>query len=455
MKQDIKRIGIVGSLALLCSWGTPDSWAGQLLPGQPPPTVARVESKRGQIFDCRGVLLSPAGKKNDRRAAVSSLISAIVGTVNDNGNGTSGIQKAYDGVLGPAAAPGAELSPGADLYLTIDTVIQTVLEREVQTVVQKHQPLAVYIVMAEPQTGAILAMAQYPAVSPQKAILVAGFEPGSIMKAISIAGALDAGIVTLDTAIDCESGKWMYAGHELRDSGHRYDTLEVRNIVQKSSNIGTAKIAVMLGDMRLDKVLTDFGVRQTTGIELEKESSGICRSLDKWDELSTSRFAIGQGFLVTPLQMVRAYCGLANGGMMPQLHLADHIKASGTGTVRPVAVAPARQVLKPEAVALITSAMKLVTQEGGTGPKAAVAGYEVAGMTGTAQKVVNGEYSATQYVASFIGYVPADKPAFVLLVTVDEPTKDGYYGGIVAAPAFSRIATQVLKMKRETRGTPP
>jgi len=243
---------------------------------------------------------------------------------------------------------------------------------------------------------------------------------------------------------------WFYAGHSLRDSGHKYGILQVRNIIQKSSNIGTAKIAVLMGKERLDQTLRTFGFGKPTGIGLDSEASGIYRKLKDWDGLSVSRFSIGQGVLVTPLQMVQAYCALANHGRMPPLHLVAGVKDPGTGKIMKKQRPAAHAVIGEDAARAITEALKLVTQEGGTAPQAAVAGYEVAGKAGTAQKVVNGQYEA-EYVASFIGYVPADDPALVLLIAVDGPSQGGYYGGLVAAPAFSRICARILA---ERAGTP-
>lgn len=408
------------------------------------PEASAIVSMRGQVFDRNGVIL---GGNLDSLSWPS--IAFVTGGVDENDDGISGIENVYDEVLGKR--------PGCDLYLTIDARVQGIVEEQVRTLVREHAPRAVFIIMTEPRSGGILAMAQYAvetagvkehAAEPSGTqILDYAFEAGSIMKPVTLAGALDAGVITADTTVDCENSEWLYAGRPLHDSGRKYGSLKVPEILQKASNIGTAKIGIMLGRDGLDKVFRRFGFCQATGIDLPGEQAGVYRKLEAWDDLAISRFGMGQGFLVTPLQMVQAYCVLANQGVMPQLHVASHIRdrLNRVDTFFPFPVKG--QVLKPETAVEITKALKLVTQEGGVAPKAAVADYEVAGMPGTCNKIENDEYSGTKFVSSFIGYVPADKPAFVLMILVDEPSKGEVAGGTVAAPAFSRTAARVLKEK--------
>lgn len=201
---------------------------------------------------------------------------------------------------------------------------------------------------------------------------------------------------------------------------------------------------------KLYQTLLRFGFGKKTGIDIGHEASGIFRRLDQWDGLSISRFAIGQGILVTPLQLVQAYCALANGGVMMQLRILDHVTSQQSEQSYTCPPAVKRRTVRPAAAYMTVQAMKLVTQPEGTAQKAAVEGYETAGKTGTAQKWINpsdgvpGHYSHTRYIASFIGFAPADNPAFVLLVSADEPQKS-HYGGTVAAPVFSRIADRTLR----------
>ena len=418
-----------------------------------------------------------------------SLMANVIGFLDASGQGASGVEELMEAALRPTSGKAVferdrkgnrlqrgllreqRATDGADVYLTLHEPIQQIVEEELAEMADSFRPRTAYAVMADPKTGAVLAMAQIPTFDPndrstmaqpdcwQNRVLTEGFEPGSVMKCISIAGAIDYGIVGLDDCFYCEKGYWTYCRRPLRDSGHRYEWLTVRQILQKSSNIGTAKIAVEMGEGRLFQVLTRFGFGKPTGLGFRppsrqpvlfrQEACGIFRPLHRWDGLSVTRFPIGQGILVTPLQLVQAYCALANGGRMMQLSVVDRVATEHAGMST---IPTARDwVASPEAVSAVVSAMKLVTREGGTAPKAAVDGYEVAGKTGTAQKWVNppgggrGYYSHSRYTASFIGFVPADDPAFVLLVVADEPTRGGHYGGTIAAPTFSSIAEKTLR----------
>jgi len=403
------------------------------------------------------------------------LLSHVLGFVNHEGRGCAGIEQLFDARLQPRSGrevierdrKGRWIEPnavhlealprnGVDVYLTVDETIQHIVEEELERLVEEFQPKTAYAVMVNPRTGAVLAMAQKPDFDPngirrkdasflQNRIVLTGFEPGSVMKGIAIAGALDYGVVTLDTRFDCENGCWYYAGKPLRDSGHRYGVLTVREIIQKSSNIGAAKIALEMGPERLYQTLRRFGFGRPTNIGLPGEASGIFRPLSHWDGLSITRFPIGQGILVTPLQLVQAYSAIANDGVMMQLRIISRIVDPATGLAEVYAPHAKCRAIRPETARTITEALKLVTKEGGTAPKAAVEGYETAGKTGTAQKVIDGHYSHAKFVASFVGFVPADAPAFVLLVAADEPSRGGHYGGTVAAPTFSRIATRTLR----------
>lgn len=360
-----------------------------------------------------------------------------------------------------------DVKDGMNVYLTIQEPIQAILEEELDKLMEKWKPRAVYAVMADPFTGNIVAVAQRPTFNPndRKSMMNSDawrnritediFEPGSIMKPVAVAGALDAGIVTPSTVFDCERGAWFYGGKILRDS-HPLDILSVSQIIQKSSNIGTAKIALKMGERRLYYTLKSFGFGEKTGVPLKPETSGIFRPLKRWDTLSITRFPIGQGIGVSPLQLVRAYCALANGGYLMKLRMIDRLENPDTGHVIKIPVKPGGRIYKnPDTHQKIVSMMKLVTQEGGTATKAAVEGYSVAGKTGTSQKVINGQYSHNKFFSSFVGFVPADNPAFVLFVTVDEP-QGAHYGGTISAPAFKEISERTLRyldIKPETLST--
>ncbi|MBO5725207.1 MAG: penicillin-binding protein 2 [Lentisphaeria bacterium] len=344
---------------------------------------------------------------------------------------------------------------GSDLFLTIREPIQAIVEEEIDLMMARTQSKRGYIVMADPHTGNILALAQRPTFNPndRKTLIEANsrnpvaemaFEPGSIMKPFPVAGALDLGLVRPETRIDCEGGKWFYAGHSLKDSGHKYGILSVAEIIQKSSNIGTAKIALEIGEPRLKNILSSFGFGQKSGMPVKPETVGIFYK--RVSKISITRFPIGQGISATALQMVRAYCILANGGYQIKLRFVDRIRDPRTGKVEKTPVHRGKNIFRramtqPEIVAM----MKKVTEPGGTSTEAAVRGYHVAGKTGTAQKFIDGAYSRTIYTSSFAGFVPADNPRFVMIVTCDEPQGKNRYGGHVAGPTFSRIAERTLK----------
>ncbi len=355
---------------------------------------------------------------------------------------------------------------GKDIYLTISEPLQHVVEAELANLVREWQPRYAYAIMADPKTGAIMAMAQIPTFDPndrstmkpaawQNHAVSDVYEPGSTMKSVSICGALDYGVVNLTSEFYCEKGLWFYVGKPLRDSGHAYEWLTIEEIVMHSSNIGTAKASIQVGEARMNQIFLRFGFGQKTGIELPHESRGIYRRVSKWDNLSITRFPIGQGIAVTPFQMVQAYCALANGGEMMQVHLIDRVIDPNTGEVMFRNIPKfKRTVAKPSAVYDIVQAMKRVVSSDGTASKAAVPGYEVAGKTGTSQKWDNARktYESGRYFASFIGFVPADDPAFVLLVVADEPQRK-HYGGTVCAPTFSRISAEALRYLNVVQNT--
>jgi cell division protein FtsI (penicillin-binding protein 3) len=340
---------------------------------------------------------------------------------------------------------------GSSVFLTIDEPIQVIAESELAKLAEKYKPDFAYAIMANPKTGAIMAMAQVPtfnanAPTRDERAYVNGalrrvYDPGSTMKCISIAGALDYGTVTLEDEFYCENGRW----HEYRlgDGTHRYDNLTVADIIRLSSNIGTAKIAVAMGDQRIYQSLYRFGFGRPTNLFGGGEVRGNLLHPSTWNKLTITRLAMGHSIDVTPIQMVQAYCGLANQGEIMQLYIIDQIR-SVTGGIRKFEPQLRNRAVRPHATAAVIQAMKSVTLDG-TGKNARVEGYEVAGKTGTAEKLVNGSYKGHgQYYASFVGFVPADDPAFVLLVGADYP-KGAHYGGTVAAPTWSRIAARTLR----------
>lgn len=351
-----------------------------------------------------------------------------------------------------------EVKDGLNIYLTVDEAIQSIMEEELDKLYYgKFRPKACYAVMADPWTGNILAIAQRPTFDPndrssvkpeswRNRIAEDVFEPGSTFKPLSIAGAIDRGIVTPETKFDCEKGRWLYAGKILHDS-HDCGIASVTEIIKQSSNIGTAKVAIAMGEEALDETLRAFGIGQRTGIPLKPESRGIYPNRKHWSKLSISRIPMGQGVAVTSLQMVRAYCMLANGGKPVTLNLVDRIEDPSTGKVERTQAKLGPSVFRDPATCMkMADMMRRVAEKGGTGVKAAIPGYYMAVKTGTAEKPVNGRYTKQFYVSNFAGFMPAYRPKFVLMVVADSPDKKvGYYGATVAAPTFKAIAERTLK----------
>ena len=343
---------------------------------------------------------------------------------------------------------------GYDIYLTIREPLQAIVEEELDIMCERVKPHAAWAILVDPSTGDVLAAAQRPTFNPndrstmdsessKNRLSELAIEPGSIMKPFVISYALDRGFVTPNTIVDCEQGVWKYAGRLLHDT-HNVGKVPVTEIIKQSSNIGTAKVSVMMGQKNLDTALRSFGFGQKTGIQLKPETSGIFRPLEKWDSLSVSRFCIGQGIAVSPLQLARAYCMIANGGHKVNLRIVDRIERGDDVRVMPVIKDEKSIFVNPTTKKMITDMMIGVTEAGGTCTEAAIEGFHVAGKTGTAQKVINGAYS-NRYYASFVGFVPAEDPKFVLLVTCDDPTVGSRYGGSASGPAFKAIAERTLK----------
>lgn len=341
---------------------------------------------------------------------------------------------------------------GSNLYLTLSEPLQAILEEELDKAVEKWHPQSVYAIMADPQ-GNILAMAQRPSFNPntrkttdqssyRNRLIGDVFEPGSIMKPLTVAGALDYGVIRPDSKIDCEKGIWFYAGRPLTDT-HDYGIQDITGVIRKSSNIGTAKIALLMGKQRLYRTLRKFGLGAHTGIPLTPESTGRLRSPHRWDGLSITRFCIGYGVSVSSVQMLRAYCALATRGLLPELRLLDRVEDTESGKMTRMPVEPPRRIFSSAVGENVVNMMVTVTEKGGTATRAAIPGYRVAGKTGTARKYAAGGYSG-KYFASFAGFVPAEKPAFVLMITFDSP-KGSIYGGTVVAPAWKSIAERTLK----------
>lgn len=362
---------------------------------------------------------------------------------------------------------------GYNVRLTIDMRIQHIVETELDALFKKYNPEFATAIMMDPKTGRVLAMANRPCFDPND--LARGFgkngkpseikheamkncavinvvEPGSIFKIVPVSAALNEKIVSLDTVIGLEGGRWLYGGKYLKDHGHGdHPDLSVFDCVVKSSNIGAAKLGLKLGEQRFYEYVRAFGFGERTGINLPGEQPGIVHSPKSagWNVLTITRMPMGQGICVTPIQMVAAMSAIANGGhlMMPQI--VDSVVDDQGKTIVNFDPVQLRQVVSEEAAAKLRSALKDVISKRGTAFAATIPGYSAGGKTGTANiaRPNGGGYYEDRFVTSFVGFFPADNPQVVCLVTASYPKapESAAYGGTVAGPSFSRIGEQTAR----------
>ncbi|MGK2905635.1 MAG: penicillin-binding protein [Desulfuromonadales bacterium] len=345
---------------------------------------------------------------------------------------------------------------GHDLFLTIDKNLQYIAERELADGLRRTEAKAGTVVMLEPSTGKVLALASYPEYNPnaynrykpyqwRNRVICDSFEPGSTFKIFLMAAALNEAVITTKQKIDCENGKFRVGGKDIHDH-KRYQKLTPAEIIKYSSNIGAAKIGKMLERQTFYSYIKDFGFGDRTGIDLPGEVVGLLRPPDKWFEVDLAAISFGQGISATPIQLVAATAAIANGGYLMEPYVVDRVVDSQGQVTRQNQPHVVRKVIAGDVARIVTQMMEMTTEEGGTATSATVPGFRVAGKTGTAQKVdaVTGGYSADKWVTSFVGFLPAEAPRLVMLVTIDEP-KVGHYGGLTAAPVFSRIAAQAMQ----------
>jgi cell division protein FtsI/penicillin-binding protein 2 len=353
---------------------------------------------------------------------------------------------------------------GLNAVLTIDSMIQHIVESALAEAMEKHSPISISGVVVRPRTGEILAMATLPNYDPnnpgkatdderRNRVITDVAEPGSTFKIVVVSAALNDGTVSLNDVFDCEHSHWFYAGRTLHDH-ESYGPLSVERIITKSSNIGAGKIGVKMGESRLYEYLRNYGFGTATGVPLPAEVNGLVRPLKQWSKVSIAQIPMGQGIAVTRMQMVMAMCAIANQGWLMRPMLIDRLEDEHHNVVAKCSPQKVRQVIGKSADELMIQALKTVVSPEGTAPKAALEHYTVAGKTGTANKVENGQY-VRKFFSSFIGFFPADNPELCISVTMDEP-KQGYFGGQIAAPVFKQIAERAanyLNIKPED--TPP
>ena len=386
--------------------------------------------------------------------------------------GLEGVERAFNAEL--AGTPGKALvgrdalgrevtgqhvlqtpQPGQGVMLTIDRTIQYIAEREIDAAYRRTDAKAAMAVVLEPRTGDVLAVAIRPTFNPNTFLEVPNdhwrnravtdpFEPGSTFKVILGAAALEEGVVRPDDRIYGENGSITLAKTTIHD-WKKYGWLTFSEVLQNSSNVGSIKVGLALGRDRYHRYMSAFGFGASTGVGLPGESRGVLRDPQRWSLLSLPTMSIGQEVSVTALQMVAAVGAVANGGTLMQPRLVRATFDAEGREVRRFDPRAVRQVISPETARTLTRILVRVV-DAGTGHNAAIAGYEVAGKTGTAQKLdpATRRYSRASGVLSFVGWVPADEPRLVMLVMLDEP-KNGHWGSEAAAPIFSAIGREVLR----------
>jgi cell division protein FtsI (penicillin-binding protein 3) len=451
---------------------------------------AKLNSNRGFVWVKRQVPPRESAKvrelnlpginfvKEHRRYYPNSEVGAqVLGFTGLDPKGLEGLELRYDSVMlgqegylvterdalgrgmgggGPAIKGG---SRGSDLHLTLDKNLQYIAEKELAAGVNEAKARAGTVVVMEPRTGKILAMASQPDYNPnafykyrpaqwRNRALCDTFEPGSTMKVFVLAAALNEKTIRPGEAIDCEKGTYAVGGKVIHDH-HPYGNLTIAEVLKYSSNIGAAKVGKSLERERLYRYLTDFGFGSLSGLDLPGEVEGVLRKPSRWFEVDLAAISFGQGMTVTPIQLASATAAIANGGSLMAPYVVERVVDSFGETAESRKPQKVRQVVSPEVAHRMREMMAMTTEEGGTGTLAAVPGFRVAGKTGTAQKVdpVTGGYSVDKRISSFVGFVPVEDPRLVVLVIMDEPSGKTY-GGLVAAPVFSRIADQALRYLR-------
>jgi cell division protein FtsI (penicillin-binding protein 3) len=368
-----------------------------------------------------------------------------------------------------AGVPDAPVQ-GSSVELTIDDSIQDAAERELAKGVAAAKAAGGSAVVLDPHSGEVLALANLPTYNPNQPgtmydaawrarirnrALTDPYEPGSTFKAILAAAAIEEKVITPASSIFCENGRFKIGRWTIHDT-HKHDWLTFAEVIQYSSNIGASKVAERLGAERYYGYLRAFGFGARTGVELPGESPGIMRPVSAWSRIDLATHSFGQGVSVTPLQMAVAFGAIANGGLLMSPYIVRRV-VSREGVVaqesKPVVV---RRVVSERTAGTVTALLRRAVEErGGTGERARMDGYAVAGKTGTAQKVnlETGGYSSKR-IGSFVGFVPADDPRAVIAVLIDEPGTSSY-GGVVAAPVFRAIAASVLQRLGVPPAAPP
>lgn len=400
-----------------------------------------------------------------------SLASHVVGYVDKDAKGTTGVERWYDDklqgdkgymfierdVLGRMVSVNDEFSkepsPGGNIQLTINATYQKIMEEELLKGMEAYESDSAVGLILDPNNGEILAMASMPNYDPnnygifknferRNRVLTDRYEPGSTIKAIIMSMLIEKGLVRDDEIIDTENGYYRLPGAGVRDS-HKYEKLTVREVLEHSSNVGMSKLSERIEPRDFYKFLRDFGFGNETSIDLPGEVTGYLKKPDKYSKISKNFMSFGYEISMTPLQLAAAYGALVNGGSLYQPYIVKNIADAGGSVIKNREPLRIRRVISEETSKKIVDYMVGVV-ENGTGKNAKLSEVFIGGKTGTAQRYVNGAYTNKEHNSSFIGFFPADNPKVLCLVLLYAP-KSGMYGGTVAAPVFREVAKRIVE----------
>jgi len=443
--------------------------AKNLVPDQINEIMAKVSELTDEHPTLKSVLFTRSAYRRFYPAGFAA--APLLGVVGASGTGLAGLERSMERHLAGETYKYVqwrdrkgrhittnipEARPGHSVMLTIDRRIQQIAESALDNVMERSEPASATAVVINPKTGAIVALAQRPTHNPndttklkaealKNRAITDAFEPGSVFKPFIAAAAIEEDLVNPETPIDCENGRFR-VGRSVISDDHAKKIISVSEVIKYSSNIGATKLAFLLGADRSLDYLKDFGFTKPTQIGLYGEASGFMRSASNIKSIELATTSYGHGVTSTAMQLAGAMATIANDGIRMEPFLIAEIQDSSGVPVRIFEPNVDRRVVSKDTAKKILSMMATVTQEGGTGTQAAIPGYTVAGKTGTAWKHVDGSYSSTERIGSFIGAVPAEDPALAMAIVVDNPTKGSRYGGSTAGPPFSEIGEASLRL---------
>lgn len=400
-----------------------------------------------------------------------ALASHITGFVNYQGKGTDGIESSFDtqlkgkegsrfvrkdglgNIMAVLPENYRDAVPGGNIVLTIDRGIQSALETELMQGVKAAKAESATGIVMDPNTGEILALANYPSYDPGKYMDYSDeirrnkaisdvYEPGSTFKGIAMAGVLDKGLATPGTMVNTENGRYSFMGKEIKDH-HAAASMSVREVIRYSSNIGMVKLSQKIDKDEFYQYLRSFGFGNYTYSGLPGEVKGRLMLPAEWSGTTKGSIAYGYGISVTPIQLITAYSALINGGILYKPYIVKEIKDTDGKTNILNTPVKVREVITAETSKLMRLLMTDVVDKG-TGKRAAIEGVKIGGKTGTSRRIVDGKYSKERYNSSFVGFFPADAPKYICLILVNSPKSVGITGGEVAAPVFRNVAARIL-----------